>query len=534
MKILVTYSQTTERFVVEMRPHSGDQSSVRETTDGASIWSNSRGEIEMATLAVASDLTGRALLGESWDDVKRLALGDGPSDRSLELDVADVPIGDSLAAIPVSELVESEVRLEHLIGDGVPREIPVGALDSDIRGAVVDLPDVSGARDLADDRTARVAWSPKTAEFKIQFTLKPGNRTRLWVRVAQGESGDLIALAPPVTDDAGRATASTIVPHDGLLGELYVDVTDEPLSVIGSSRFRARRRAASLESRAARLREAGRSAEAARFSSEAGRLRSELGDTARPSVAFEQNDRRRPWIIPIVLLSVLGAFMLGRAGGSDSSDTGSVDATIPETGAVDSTVPDRVPVESSDVLAYASDSTIFSGGANASIAARISDPVDGSTRGVEVQLNDRAEFVFRDGSVPVSDQLEAECRAGLFASTGSGGGGYSVPLDVVVLGATGRDRADELLTSSTWSDDEELGSFAGSVVLIANYTEDCVRRTTPDGDKLFLVYRQVYEAQRIDVSPGEEVTHIVVRSIMGDGTPVSWTSTDVIPLGSEG
>ncbi|CAB4577633.1 unannotated protein [freshwater metagenome] len=72
------------------------------------------------------------------------------------------------------------------------------------------------------------------------------------------------------------------------------------------------------------------------------------------------------------------------------------------------------------------------------------------------------------------------------------------------------------------------------MVLIANYTEDCVRRTTPDGDKLFLVYRQVYEAQRIDVSPSEEVTHIVVRSIMGDGTPVSWISTDVIPLGSEG
>lgn len=535
MKILVTYSMMTERFVVELRPGSGGRSTVKETNDGALIWTDSRGGTELATLTVTSDVTGRALLGDAWNEVKRLASGDGPSERSAVVDVDDAPIGDSLSPIPGTELDESEVRLEHLIGDGVPREIPVGIVDNEVRGAVVGLPDVSGAQELGDDRTARVAWSPKTSEFKIQFAMKPGRKTRVWVRVAQGESGELIALAPPVTDDAGRATASTIVPHDGLLGEMYVDVTDEPLSVIGSSRFRARRRAAALESRAARLRETGRKSEAARFSSEARRLRSELGDTAGPAAVDEPPDRRGPWTISVVvLLLLLGAFMLGRSGGSESTEDGAAETTIPETVTVNSTAPERVPVDSSDVLAFLPDSTIFFNAANTSIAARILDPVDGAARVLEVQLNDRAEFVFRDGSVPVSDQLEVECRAGLFASTGSGGGGYSVPFDVVILGAPSRERADEMLRTPSWTDEEELGSFTGSVVLIANYTEDCVRRTTPDGDKLFLVYRQVYEAKRIDFIPPGEVTHIVVRNILRDGTSSSWTSTDVIPLDSVG
>jgi hypothetical protein len=92
----------------------------------------------------------------------------------------------------------------------------------------------------------------------------------------------------------------------------------------------------------------------------------------------------------------------------------------------------------------------------------------------------------------------------------------------------------ELLTSPTWTDQEVLGSFSGDVALIANYTEDCVRRTTPSGDKLFLAYRQVYEIKRIDITPSEPVTHVVVRGVLADGSPTTWTSTDVMPLESGG
>jgi hypothetical protein len=534
MRIVVTYSVLTERFVVELGSFSGDASTVTEASDGATLWWNSRGEVEMATLSVASEVTGRALLGDSWDDLKKLAVGDGPSERTVELDRADVPTTRALTMRQGSGLDESDVRLEHLIGDGVPREIPVGTIDGDVRGALVDLPDVSGARDLLDDRTARVAWSPTTAEFKIQFEVKPGRRTRLWVRVARGESGDLIAMAPPISDDAGRATATTIVPHDGYLGELYVDVTDEPMSVIGSSRFRARRRAASLESRAARLREAGQTSEAARFSSEAARLRTELGDTASAANAGSPIDRRRPWFISVVLLLIAGAFMLGRADGSDSDEIDTGFTTIPESEPVGSSTPDRVSVDSSEVLAYAGDSTIFSGDTNVSIAARILAPIEGAAARLEFQVNDRAEFAYRDGMAPITDQLESECRGGLYSNTGSGGGGYSVPIDVVILGANGRDRAVELLTSPTWTDQEVLGSFSGDVALIANYTEDCVRRTTPSGDKLFLAYRQVYEIKRIDITPSEPMTHVVVRGVLADGSPTTWTSTDVMPLVSGG
>jgi hypothetical protein len=282
------------------------------------------------------------------------------------------------------------------------------------------------------------------------------------------------------------------------------------------------------------LREAGQTSEAARFSSEAARLRTELGDTASAANAGSPIDRRRPWFISVVLLLIAGAFMLGRADGSDSDEIDTGFTTIPESEPVGSSTPDRVSVDSSEVLAYAGDSTIFSGDTNVSIAARILAPTEGAAARLEFQVNDRAEFAYRDGMAPITDQLESECRGGLYSNTGSGGGGYSVPIDVVILGANGRDRAVELLTSPTWTDQEVLGSFSGDVALIANYTEDCVRRTTPSGDKLFLAYRQVYEIKRIDITPIEPMTHVVVRGVLADGSPTTWTSTDVMPLVSGG
>lgn len=519
MKILVSFSTLSASYVVEFRASSGDATTVVDTDDGARLWYSDAGELEVASLTAESSRTARSILGPIWDRiVDHFARTDEP-DAVVEFELdTEIPRTGAVGLPARTGAVDTKApNLANVSADGVPREVPSGA--PDLRAAFVDLPEQSGVEAIVEPRTAKVAWNPRSGEFRVQFAVVPGRSTSLWVRVAEGESGDLLALARPVSTEDGVATASTRVAHDGNLGDLYVDVTDTPLPTIGSSRLRVRRRAARLEAHAARLQSDGRRQESERFAAEAHRLRESLGESS-PAVA--RGGSRRVWFLLFALVALAASFVLGRVlGGSSDDGAETTDGSV-----VDSSAP--APGVDDLVLAYSDGTTVFSGNLNASVAARVVTGEDANVTELEFQLNDRAEFVFGDGASPVTESAEAECRSGLFASTGSSGGGYSIPVDLVVLGAESEERAKALLTAATWDDSEVVGAFVGRVAMSANIVEDCVRRATPEGEKLFLVYRQVYEARTLQLNEPEGFSFVVVRLRLEDGSSIAWTSTEVM------
>jgi hypothetical protein len=90
------------------------------------------------------------------------------------------------------------------------------------------------------------------------------------------------------------------------------------------------------------------------------------------------------------------------------------------------------------------------------------------------------------------------------------------------------------LIDRSWDPGLELGRFSGFVPMNASVTEDCLVRQTPDGDRLFVVTRQAFEIQTIDVDLPSDVAYLVVRALLSDGTPIAWTSEEVIEVGSAG
>lgn len=533
MKVLASCSDVSGRIVLEFRPVSGASSITQETADGATLWWNADGSLEVAALLRTSDVTGRALLGDQWSKVLSMADEVTDGEATFEIDVVEPAprsVSESGSSVPLTvgesprSVMADESSLDHLLADGVPRSIVGAEGDGDVQGALLALPSLSGVEDLPDPRVARVAWNRATGEMKIQFSVQPGRRTRLWVRVAEGESGELIAMAPPIPADDGSATASTLVPHDGLLGDLYIDATDEPLEVIGSARHRARRRAARLEARASTLRSQGRHREASRFTDESKRIRMSLGDTF--AMASEKPSTRRSWWwkAPLLLLALVAAVLVGRSSSSDVRRS-DVDGSTPS---------GTFTTDNIGVLAYRSGVVVFSGNFNFSIAASpLVDEQDELTK-LEVEVSDRAEFVYGGGARPLSDVLENECLGSLYSSTGSSGGGTAASMNVVVLASPSLERAVEMLGSETWESTDVVGSFEGMVPMSSSVTEDCVRRQTPDGERLFVVIRQVFEIQTIDLALSSDDRYLVVRSLMPDGSPVLWTSDDVIDIASNG
>lgn len=547
MRVVASYSRTSDRYVIEFGAPSDSVCEVEDTSDDATLWRNEKGIVEIAALARWSASTGRLLLGDNWDRLSSLLTAStedatltfevepamGPDDGDASL-VRRAPRSDLEAPVGVGD-----PTLDELLADGVPRAVLGATGDGELQGALVALPDVSGAEDVARPRTARVAWNTRTGEMKVEFSVVSGRRTQMWVRVALGESGDLIALAPPESNAVGLASASTIVPHDGLLGELYIDVTDEPLTIIGTSRYRVRRRAARIESEAATLRGRGKKGEARRFDDAASRLRQSLDDSFETPRKGFGGRRSWWWKAPLALVVVVVSALIGRAWGSDEQRFESVgpDSTEPSEPSDESTMtPAPYTNDGIGVLAYRSDATRFSGNISTSVAARVlsgGGGDEGAVR-VEVEVSDRAEFPYAGGLRPLSDLLESECRASLYSSTGSTGGAAALPMSVVVLGSSDRDRAGDLLAATTWDPGLELGRFSGFVPMNASVTEDCLVRQTPDGDRLFVVTRQAFEIQTIDVDLPSDVAYLVVRALLSDGTPIAWTSEEVIEVGSAG
>jgi hypothetical protein len=403
----------------------------------------------------------------------------------------------------VHEKSEAVPDLASAMGDGVPREVPMADPVGDLRAATVDLPEEPGSEALSFPRTAHVVWDTRSGEMKVKVPVASGERTTLWVRVGDGESGDLIALARPQPDPHGGALASTVVPSGGSLGDLYVDVTNEPLSVIGSSRHRARRRASRLEGHAARLRGAGRHREARKFAEQAGLIRASLGDTSRP--ASKRVGSNRWWSLVVVALLVVIGALLGR----NQTEV--------------STEPALPPVANVRILALEQESTSFAGEFPYGLSV-----VPGSSAEVlEFQLYDQVRFAYAGGAIENPVEAMYQCRGSIGSSTGASAGAVTAPFDVIVLGSDDPSRARELLDDDQWTAEEVFARESGSTSMLANIPEDC-RQDEPDGT-VYQVSRQIYGVENVslDRSPPR---YLVVRLMRPDGSAIEWTSTNVVKV----
>ena len=524
MKALISYSPMSDRYVVEFVPMTGAASNVVDTDDGARLWLSPQGDLEMAAFDDQAQKTIETLFGTGWSSVRAVVRQVENADRNIEIDISNrafVTESDSIAIVPgavnvdsmrgettSSDIVSSErtnmiPELESALGDGVPREVPVADSGRNLRAATVNLPEESGSEYLPEPRTARVAWDPRTGELKVKFSVTPGHRTSLWVRVGEGESGDLIALARPVPDAEGGAIASTIVPSKGSLGDLYIDVTDEPLAMIGSSRLRARRRAARLEGHAARLEARGRNTEARRFATHAEQIRRSLGDTSGPTeVAHARN---RWWILLVLSLCAVIGVLLTRNEPSPEPAVGFPVVTGPR------------------VLALEEGATNFSGDYPFSLAV---DSVS-SDGALAFQLYDQVQFAFAGGSIENPVEALSQCRGTIGSSTGASVGAVSAPVELIVLGSDDRSRALDLLTIDDWDDDEVFGRFSGMTSMIANTTEDC--RTDSANDAVFQITRQIYDVESVTLER-TPARYLVVRLMKPDGTAIEWNSTGVVTV----
>lgn len=198
----------------------------------------------------------------------------------------------------------------------------------------VDTKPVEGV--LEHDRAA--------ARIRIEIGVAQNGEPR-WVRVAEGETGAILALAPLRESTDSTSEADLAFGLGVPMQALHVSVSDEPLSDPGDRSDRRRRWVRELESsatkRARRLR-----ADASTLFEQAARIHENLGDSedaARCRVAAARARRRRRWLVglgAVVVIGVLGGsgFALGRSDGGESDPVSATAPTFvgpPEPGPVD-------------------------------------------------------------------------------------------------------------------------------------------------------------------------------------------------------
>lgn len=227
---------------LEVAFHAPDGTSYQHiVVGGLHLWINSKQEIQQALLVFDDEdyeSNGSLILGTRFAEVNekvQLSLLNAEA-AHFDIELVDVDLAGheelvsnttqlitnaTSLTVPSSFAVDFSVRS----ADGVPIEVVVEETPDGLRTAVVNLPEVSGVERVTDSSLAHVVWNPRTFELKIRLAgIKPGEG-RLWVRVALGESGDLLAVDRARVQPDGSAVSSSIVPHKGELGELYVDVT---------------------------------------------------------------------------------------------------------------------------------------------------------------------------------------------------------------------------------------------------------------------------------------------------------------------
>jgi hypothetical protein len=507
---------------------------------GIHLWMSPENVLEYVLLSPEEEgfeFVGKIVLGSSFESVVRQV-----NETLLESDEAqfDVEIDESVIAqhqqlnVKSSELATSsnqiaqsgsiDIEFSLKAADGVPVEVVIAGTPMGLRTAVVSLPEVSGVQRVNDAGNVQVVWDPKSSELKVRLPGIAEGEKRLWVRIALGESGDLLAVDRARVQADGSAVSSSVVPYVGELGELYVDVTDTPTQTIGTSRFRVRQRAARLEAFAVDLEKGGQADQASAVREKAHSLRASLGEDSGVVSLTDLKKKPTKWWIGLILVAVVGALVgwLLR-GGDESSNTEIVNTTssIPSENSV-------VGPKDQSLLAYREDSTRFFGQGNVNLAAVVQS-VEGDSASIEVQLYDQYERSLGESTENTEEALLQMCQERVGSDTGSGGGFYALQVRVVAYVSSSREAAEALLITQEVVDAQ--GEFVGALTMTANIIESCEVRRVVNQDTVVEVARSAYESFEMELPINTEGDSYVVFRIINDkGSSSPWTSTDVLKI----
>jgi hypothetical protein len=507
---------------------------------GIHLWMSPENVLEYVLLSPEEEgfeFVGKIVLGNSFESVVRQV-----NQTLLESDEAqfDVEIDESVIAQhqqlneKSSELATSsnqiaqsgsiDIEFSLKAADGVPVEVVIAGTPMGLRTAVVSLPEVSGVQRVNDAGNVQVVWDPKSSELKVRLPGIAEGEKRLWVRIALGESGDLLAVDRARVQADGSAVSSSVVPYVGELGELYVDVTDTPTQTIGTSRFRVRQRAARLEAFAVDLEKGGQADQASAVREKAHSLRASLGEDSGVVSLTDLKKKPTKWWIGLILVAVVGALVgwLLR-GGDESSNTEIVNTTssIPSENSV-------VGPKDESLLAYREDSTRFFGQGNVNLAAVVQS-VEGDSASLEVQLYDQYERSLGESTENTVEALLQMCQERVGSDTGSGGGSYALQVRVVAYVSSSREAAEALLITQEVVDAQ--GEFVGALTMTANIIESCEVRRVVNQDTVVEVARSAYESFEMELPINTEGDSYVVFRIINDkGSSSPWTSTDVLKI----
>ena len=542
MLVQICSHRITGSIEVTFRPPSGDESR-HVIFMGVHLWIGADQRIDCALLSPEDEgfnTVGKSLLGHLFNEVVQRA---GSNLIQAEETYFDIEIDDSfldshLALTNTSGNVEPvgsnapalssfEIEFSLRSGDGVPIEVIIDGTPEGLRTAVVHLPESNISSRISDSSQVRVVWNPTTSELKVRLAGVDASDGRIWVRVALGESGDLLAVDRARVQPDGSAVSSSIVPHTGELGELYVDVTESPTDIIGSSRYRVRRRAARLEAYAADLQRNGNSSEAATAREKANSLRRSLGEDSENSNLMTKTESNSKWWI-VGVLAVLVGLLIGwfmRGDGSDSATSSLISTT---TLVQESSTPEAAVLPSDQsLIAYRPGSTRFFGEGNVNLAAEV-ETVGQDSATVRVQVYDQYERSLGQSTESTEEALLQTCQERVGSDTGSGGGTYAIQTHIAAYVAESYEDAQLLLTTTDLSN--PAAEFVGPVSMTANIIENCEVRRIVDQDSVIEIARSAFEAFTLDIPLNKGETYVVLRIINERGSSISWTSTDVLKI----
>jgi hypothetical protein len=545
MRIQISSHKVTGSIEVTFRSPTGVETR-HVISNGVHLWIGNDQKIDCALLTPEDkgfEAVGKILLGKYFDEVvQRVRVNLIEAEETFfDLEVDESLLADHHALMNTSGNVAKvenvspartsfEVEFSLRSGDGVPVEVVIDGTPEGLRTAVVHLPESPVSKRIVEPTQARVVWDPTTSELKVRLTGVTPGEGRIWVRVALGESGDLLAVDRARLQTDGSAVSSSIVPHNGELGELYVDVTDSPMDIIGTSRFRVRRRAARLEAYAADLQRNGQDRESVVVREKASALRKSLGEESvdTKGSASEGSGSKR-WIVAI--LAVLAGLLVGwLIRGDDSQATTGTTSINSTSTLVEDSSTSAVDVSPADqsLIVYRPGSTRFFGEGNVNLAAEV-ETVGEDSATVRVQIYDQYERSLGQSTPSTEQSLMQTCEIRIGSDTGSGGGAYAIETRIAAYVTGSFEEAQLLLTETGLGDPD--AEFAGSVTMTANIIESCEVRRVIDQDAVIEIARSAFEAFSMDIPLNlASETYVVLRIINDRGSSVSWTSTDVLKI----